>query len=108
MNRLQEKVSILTQEPCGICRYFVHLQAIYLSSTTDSNSLTHTDAHTDGHISHPPAPALAAGTDVAAAPPSAAAAEASVGAAGVAKASEVHIKPPENTDSPERRRQMKK
>ena len=39
-------------------------------------------------FSHPPAPVLATGADVAAAPPSAGAAEASAAGAGVAKASE--------------------
>lgn len=42
--------------------------------------------------SHPPVPAFVAGADVAAAPPSAVAAGASVVEADVAKASEVHVK----------------
>lgn len=45
VNRPREKISILTQEPCRICRYLVHLQAINLSSTTASNSLTQTDTN---------------------------------------------------------------
>lgn len=56
----------------------------------------HTLSHTQTDVGHPPVPALAAGVDVAAAPPSAAPAEASAAGAGVAKAS---AKPQERTET---------
>lgn len=61
---------------------------------TNSTQLTQTNRGTHRQtFSHPPAPALVAGADVVAAPPSAAAVEASVAGAGVAKASEVRTNP---------------
>lgn len=56
----------------------------------------HTLSHTQTDVGHPPVPALAAGVDVAAAPPSAAPAEASAAGAGLAKAS---AKPQERTET---------
>lgn len=75
--------------------------------TADSLTQTHTGSF---FISHPPAPAVAAGVEVAAAPPSAAAAaaEASVAGAGVPKASEVHPKPRRGQNHQQRDRQTQR
>lgn len=75
--------------------------------TSKTYKLTCTQIHTHRQVySHPPAPAFAAGVDVAAAPPSAAGA--SVAGAGVAKASEVHTNPRRGKNHPEGQGDMKK
>lgn len=71
----------------------LHIQFLVATLNT-SSQITHTNRRTHRQtFSHPPAPALATGADVVAAPPSAAAAEASVAGTGVAKASEVYTNP---------------